>query len=389
MKKTTLFLIALLCMFAIAETASALTYNVVVPEGTKACYITGDMNGWSTSAAPMTKVDDTHYTIDLPDATTSQKYQYLSGPDWKYIEKDADGNAIQDRTWSEQDVVVQWLTTFVPDERDVTIEALVPTAVEELYLVGSFNSWASPTADTKMTLLESTVDGKVFSISVHSADAKNMEFKFCAGHSWSYQQTSPTANFVYETTENTKSVVVETFQAIYEASKAGTINIKATVPAGTSQVFLQGDFLGYNMANALEGTKNEDGTFSFSIPNEYIIEYRLYNKADWSYPEVGDDGKERANRKAIYPDDANAEITVINWMNVVAGTKMIKDADNKIYCSQKSIIVEDVKNAVELYDLSGHIVDSAIITGTFSSKTLTPGFYIVKVDGKIKKVVNK
>jgi hypothetical protein len=333
-------------------------------------------------------VDDTHFTIELPDATASQKYQYLSGPDWKYIEKDAEGNAIQDRVWSEQDVVVKWLETFSPDEREVTIEALVPSEVKELYLVGGFNGWASPSADFKMTLVEQTVDGNIFSIKVFSVDAANMEFKFCAGHSWSYQQTSPNANYVYGTTENVKSVIVNEFKAVFDIAKAGTINIKATVPAGTSQVFMQGDFLGYNMANALEGTKNEDGTFSFSIPSEYIIEYRLYNKADWGFPEVNEQGNQRDNRQAIYPQDANAEITVVGWQQNISSVKQINEASNLIYSKEGRLVVEDVQGKVEIYTINGQLIDQSAIKGRFQSVLLNPGFYVVKVDGMTKKAVN-
>ena len=181
MKKIFTSFVALVAMLFLVQSVSALTYTVTVPAGTKACYITGEMNGWSPSATPLTKVNETTYTIDLPTATEGMKYQYLSGPDWKYIEKNADGTAITDRTWSAADVVVNWLEVFTPDEREVTIEALVPSEVKVLYLVGSFNGWKSPSEEFKMTFDSETVDGKIFSIKVFSADAKNMEFKFVAG----------------------------------------------------------------------------------------------------------------------------------------------------------------------------------------------------------------
>ena len=53
---------------------STLVYNVTVPAGTPACYIAGEMNGWSFTA--MTKVDDTHYTITLDNVTAATKYKY-------------------------------------------------------------------------------------------------------------------------------------------------------------------------------------------------------------------------------------------------------------------------------------------------------------------------
>ena len=81
MKKIFTLFSACIC----AMSMFALTYNVTVPTGTKACYIAGEMNGWSQ--VEMTKVDDTHYTIDVADATDAMKYKYCSGPSWAYVEK--------------------------------------------------------------------------------------------------------------------------------------------------------------------------------------------------------------------------------------------------------------------------------------------------------------
>jgi hypothetical protein len=386
MKKLFTLMLALMSIFAVTQSVSALTYNVTVPAGTKACYITGEMNGWSPAATPMTKVTETTYTIDLPNATESMKYQYLSGPDWQYIEKDASGAAITDRTWSASDVVVKWLTTFVPDERDVTIEALVPLDVKELYLVGSFNGWASPGATTKMTFVSQGVDGKIYKITVHSADAKNMEFKFCAGPAWSYQQTDPKANFVYGTTDNSTAVVVNAFEGYFDPAKTGTINITATVPAGTQQVFIQGDFLGWDMTKAIEGVKNPDGTFSFAIPMVMAIEYRLYNKPDWGYPEVDATGAERANRKSSYPTDANLAVTVINWMKIPSAVASNTVSNANVYTSNNSMVVENVQTRVQIFDLMGRLIQSSNATGDFHSKNLNAGIYLVHVDGSVQKV---
>jgi hypothetical protein len=311
MKKIFTSFVALVAMLFLVQSVSALTYTVTVPAGTKACYITGEMNGWSPSATPLTKVNETTYTIALPTATETMKYQYLSGPDWKYIEKNADGSGVTDRTWSAADVVANWASVFTPDEREVTIEALVPNDVKVLYLVGSFNGWKSPSEEFKMTLDSETVDGKIFSIKVFSVDAINMEFKFVAGPAWSYEQGDPKDNFVYGTTENTKSVVVNSFKAYFDPDKTGTITITATVPAGTDSVFIQGDFLGWDMAKAMKGVKNQDGTFTFTIPMVMKIFYNFYNKADWAYVEAGTDGEKYPDRSATYPEDANIAVTVV------------------------------------------------------------------------------
>lgn len=382
-------MLTLLSLFVVNQSVSALVYNVTVPAGTKACYMTGEMNGWSPSATALTKVNETHYTIDLPNATPEMKYQYLSGPDWKYIEKTADGAAITDRTWSAMDVVAKWFEVFTLDERDVTIEALVPTDVKVLYLVGNFNGWSSPGEATKMTFVSQEVDGKIFKITVHSLDAKNMEFKFVAGPAWSYEQADPKDNYVYATTENTKSVVVNSFKAYFDPAKTGTINITATVPAGTDSVFIQGDFLGWDMANAMKGVKNQDGTFTFSIPMVMKIIYNLYNKADWAYVEADANGDKYADRSASYPENANTTVTVIAWKKSISAIAQTKEATNKMYIINYQLVVENVSSNITIYDVTGRKIETALTNGTYKSKKINAGLYIVHVDGATKKIAVK
>lgn len=91
---------------------SGLTYNVTVPMGTSACYIAGDMNGWTFTE--MTKVDNTHFTITIAGATTTMTYKYCSGPAWEYVEQDAYGSEISNRTYSTNDVVESWANIYQP-----------------------------------------------------------------------------------------------------------------------------------------------------------------------------------------------------------------------------------------------------------------------------------
>ena len=90
-----------------------LVYSVTVPAGTNACYIAGEMNGWSH--AEMNKVDDTHYTLEIVGATQAMKYKYCSGPAWDYVEKSATGEELQDRTYSANDVVASWAAVYDPN----------------------------------------------------------------------------------------------------------------------------------------------------------------------------------------------------------------------------------------------------------------------------------
>ena len=93
-----------------------LTYSVTVPAGTNACYIAGEMNSWSH--VEMTKVSDTHYTLEIAGATQAMKYKYCSGPDWAYVEKTATGEELQDRTYSANDVVAAWAAVYDPNGTD-------------------------------------------------------------------------------------------------------------------------------------------------------------------------------------------------------------------------------------------------------------------------------
>lgn len=115
-----------------------LVYNVTVPEGTKACYIAGAMNGWSQQE--MTKVDDTHYTISIKGATTEMGYKYCSGPSWDYVEMQADGvTDVQDRTYSENDVVEAWKAVYNPAGTDPGTD---PTEIKYV-LMGVGGDWAN------------------------------------------------------------------------------------------------------------------------------------------------------------------------------------------------------------------------------------------------------
>ena len=101
--------------------ARAVTLNVTVPEGTPCCFVAGSFNGWDVANAPeLTSAGGNLFTIDLPDVSESALgagYKYVCGPDWKYVEKDANGNEIGNRTkYSGNDVVGSWAQLYVPGE---------------------------------------------------------------------------------------------------------------------------------------------------------------------------------------------------------------------------------------------------------------------------------
>ena len=90
----------------IIEENQMITYSVTVPVGTNECYIAGDMNNWNFYQ--MNKVDDTHYTITLS-SLTSDRYKYCSAADWAYVEVNADGSYLPNRSYTASDIVARWI----------------------------------------------------------------------------------------------------------------------------------------------------------------------------------------------------------------------------------------------------------------------------------------
>jgi len=404
MKKLFTFMGALLSLFAVVQMSAAadLVFNVTVPTPTYECWVVGNFNGWNNNQYKMTKVDDTHYTITIPESEivpglTQIEYKYLSGGgDWAYVEKDADGNEISNRIYTDgNDVVQKWALVYNPNVEPipmtVTIIAQVPADVIELYIVGTFNNWTIPTDTTKMTLLEANESGKVFSATFFTVDANKLQFKFCAGPAWDYEQTQG-ANYIYpDPTQNTAAVIVESFKKIYDPTKIGDVTIIATVPAGTERVWIMGSHLGWNWANLQEGTMNPDGTFTFVVPDVMSFEYRLYNwyEPEFGYPEVGeaDPTKDLPNRTAQYdptnPANNTINITVWGWKQPAPSAVSNVFFDNfqpKIV--DRKIKVDNVTSSVELFDVMGRQLEKANVRGTYTTRTLTNGIYILRVDGK-------
>ena len=400
MKKIFTFAIALLGMFAMLQSASALVYTVTVPVGTFECYIAGNfpapMNWAPTDpGAKMTKVDATHFTITLANTDETMKYKYCSGPDWKFVETDAAGLNIVDRTYTSADVVLNWTLVYDPNvlpvPKRVTIEAQVPDSILVCYLVGSFNGWAGALDSTKMTMGTPAGGSVVFSITLTVPDVNTLQFKVLAGPGWDYDQLDPATNFTFPKADTYVGVSINAFKKRFDSSKAGTVLITATVPAvGSDSVWIVGSYSlpNWNLPKAIKGVKNGDGTFTFTVPGVIAFSYVCVNKLDWNFKEIDPliPANGHPDRTAVYPADANTSITVAGWLQTNTAVKEVKAATNKIYSVNKTIVVEGVTSNIAVFDLSGRILQSNKMVGTFTSNSLHNGLYIVRVDGATRKV---
>jgi hypothetical protein len=70
-----------------AETFNV-TFNVTIPEigATDVVYVAGGFNSWTATATPMTKVDATHWTVQVPDVELGAGYKYVVNGSWDYEE---------------------------------------------------------------------------------------------------------------------------------------------------------------------------------------------------------------------------------------------------------------------------------------------------------------
>jgi hypothetical protein len=370
------------------------TLLVTVPDSIETVYVSGEFNNWKDpSSAPAdsaTLISDSpkmfsiEYSFD--GLVDTLEYKFYSGPAWAYEQKDAANFIVMN------DSATAAVDTFKAVyhrgyEKDVTIDVLVPVTVFQVYLTGSFNGWNS-TAN-QMTKVDSTANGKEFQLTIHVMDTTTLEYKFLAGPGWPYEQSDAT-NYVYMTDGGT--VVCDEFKMIFDPSKVGDITINITVPEGTPAVWVIGSFgSGWSLDDAIEATKNEDGTYTAVVPMVADIEYKIWNYPDWPYEEAKDaEGHSLdANRTASFETGPVFDITVLFWKKVFGVPTGVKDPISsayKMYTVNGTIVVEGVTKTVSVFDINGRMMQSVKAKGTFVSRTLQPGIYILRVDNKVQKV---
>ena len=137
----------------------------------------------------------------------------------------------------------------------------------------------------QMEKIDSSANGKEFQLTIHSLDTTTLEFKFLAGPGWPYEQVAGNYNYM----NDGGTVVCDEFKMIFDPNKVGDITINITVPEGTPAVWVIGSFgSGWSLDDAIEATKNEDGTYTAVVPMVADIEYKIWNYPDWPYEEAKD-----------------------------------------------------------------------------------------------------
>ena len=295
MKKIFTLFAALVCVLSM----SAVTYNVTVPAGTKACYIAGDMNSWSFTE--MTKVDDTHYTLDLPSATKAMKYKYCSGPGWAYVEKDASGNEIGDRAYSAEDVVAKWASVYDPgnvptpgEAKDITIKAKVPAT-----WTNTITAWVWPTGGAGKEVTPAK-EGEWY---VYTEKCSELNIIFKNGTGWNGDINQTVDITISESTcvEITAGTGKATYTIVDCEENPGEepgddpvvdpetgVTYNVTVPAGTKACYIAGEM---NEWKHQEMTKVDETHYTITIATATAtMKYKYCSGPDWAYVEMQADG---------------------------------------------------------------------------------------------------
>ncbi len=350
-------------------------------------YITGTFNNWAQPGEIMMKVTDSTFTFDFEAAdTTDFRFKFLTGPDWAYEQtRSADYRYSTDSITRVSSFNAYYNPSAEPQE--VTIEVLVPVEVVVLYITGNFVNWVPD--EVQMEQIDSTQNGKVFTVTIEVADSNALEYKFVAGPGWAYEQ-SDANNFKYS--EVGGSVVVDEFKAIFNPANVGDITLNITVPEGTPDVWIIGSFGNWDTTLAVHASQVDETHWVAVIEGVADIAYKVYNHPNWSWEEASDEqGTSVPDRTASFISGPSFDIVVAYWKDIFGGPVVsVNNPENstiRVYATRyQTIIAEGVSEKVTIFDVQGRIVQDVRTKGTFTSKALRNGVYIIRVDNSTTKV---
>ena len=171
---------------AVSTLQASVTFNVKVPSGTRKCYVCGDFNGWDAgSALEMMATGQDLFTLTIADKNTSdiaKGYKYLCGQDWSYVEKDASGNEISNRTSpGNPDIVGSWYNVPEWDVESAEISVNGLPRLIKVYLPEGY----SQTTESYPVIYYNTVQQRFN----NSGDDTDMGDYFFGSKSWNAHAT--------------------------------------------------------------------------------------------------------------------------------------------------------------------------------------------------------
>lgn len=300
---------------------SGLTYTVIVPVSTKACYIGGTMNGWILQS--MTKIDATHYTITLPAASLTDIYKYYSGPGVSYIEKDGTGADIANRSYTSNDIVANWASVFDPTTYyNISIQVGANGVVSEnnvTLLNGS--SLQVNTGTSKIFTFTPDAGYRISTLTYNGIDVKSQVIN--------NQFTTPP---VISTAALNVTFEKVQYKLVLKSAESGTINL----------------FCNYG----------ETHSFDFTPSLGWSVNTILFNGTDVTNSLV--------NGIFITPAMAENSTLSVSFGASNTGVRMMTNINEKVYTNLSGIVVEGVSagEKVDIFTIGGANIISVISKGS-------------------------
>lgn len=270
---------------------------------------------------------------------------------------------------------------LTPIAREYTVN--VPNGTSKVYVAGSFpgKDWD---ITTPYQLTPTSTANQFWGILPHY---NGLAYKYlCEKGDWDYQEAAYNGSNPPVTGSNRSYSAIDNVPIWYRVNKL-TFNVTfaSNVP---NTLFMKGSF--DNWATGVPLSKN-GSTFSVSTGgnpgDKYAanIEYKYYTNDDVADNWESDaSGNSISNRWTVAPvmNDQVARFTTAITTGI---DKALMQAGVQI--SKAGIFVPVTgKSNIELYSISGTLIDKAVVTGAYS-RSLDNGIYIVKINGKAVKFV--
>jgi len=274
-----------------------LTYNVTVPTGTKACYIAGEMNGWTQQA--MNKVAETHYSTSILNLNTE--------------------NLNNKGLLCGSTVALNWTSDGI---QNIKIEY-------------------SPDNGTNWTIITPSVAA--------SLNAYN----------WTVPSfTSTTCKIRISDVANSNTKSESSLFSIAPAITYVTFSVDASIlirdgkfNSATDKLYIRGSFNGFDLTHMLNAGSNNIYSLTIALPSNTYVGYKYFStaaSADNGGWEI-DFPVTSAKNRSIYVGENNLTLATVYYndgdMNLSKSTAHF----NVIYSSQDNNLIDQFVERINLF----------------------------------------
>jgi len=252
------------------------SFKAYLPENTPddaTIYIIGNYCNWDFGGAKTSEVKtdngQKYAEFELQVAEFPLQYKYTVGPDWKYVEKDADGNEIDDRKIDSApeevviDTVAKWAAIPTPPSEEptiiVNIKAFLPENTPDdatIYIIGNYCDWKFGGAKTSDVKTDD--EGKKYAEFELQVAEFPLEYKYTVGPDWAYEEVKADGSRV----DNRK------IESMPEEVVIDTVAKWAAIPI--PPIIIDGDFSDWESYEGLKKIETDPDNDSIWGPNNDV-----------------------------------------------------------------------------------------------------------------------